>query len=102
MIWLSAANRDPAVYQHPDQFDLGRYLDPHQSPKPPLTFSYGMHYCLGALLSRQVIEAAIQAFVAHVPGPVRLDPQEAVTWYPYYGVDHTLKQACVLYGEDTR
>ncbi len=99
MIWLSAANRDPAVFKDPDRFDLWRYFERRLAPRPPLTFGYGMHHCLGALLSRQVIEASIEAFVAHVRGTVRLDPQEAVTWYPYYGSDHSLEQASVLYEE---
>lgn len=128
VIWLSAANRDPAVYRAPDQFDLWRYFDVeverdrhthhlqgareerqridldvnggfgHETTKPPLTFSSGMHYCLGALLSREVITAAFEAFVDHVPGPVRLDP-EGPAFYAFYGLDHSLKQVSILYGE---
>ncbi len=100
MIWLSAANRDPAVYSDPDQFDLWRYFDLRQSPKPPLSFGYGMHHCLGASFSREIISIAIETFLDLVPVPVRLDPQEAVTYYDYYGSDHSIRQASVVYGEE--
>ncbi len=46
MTLLGAANRDPAVIDDPDRFDVGR------SEIPLLSFSSGIHYCLGASLAR--------------------------------------------------
>ena len=46
MTLLGAANRDPSAVDDPDRFDVGR------SEVPLLSFSSGIHYCLGASLAR--------------------------------------------------
>jgi cytochrome P450 len=44
---FSAAQRDPAMYDRPDEFDLDRHA------AEALTFGLGEHFCLGAWLARQ-------------------------------------------------
>jgi cytochrome P450 len=44
---LAAANRDPAVFDRPDE------LVPDRSPNPHLAFGMGAHFCLAAQLVRQ-------------------------------------------------
>ncbi len=50
--FLGAANRDPEVFDDPDNLDIGRDVKSHH-----LAFGRGIHYCLGASLA--VLEARI-------------------------------------------
>jgi cytochrome P450 len=61
LVVLGAANRDPIVFNRPEQFQLDR-------PRPaPLTFGYGAHYCLGAALARLEITIALRRLLARRP-----------------------------------
>lgn len=46
-----SANRDEAVFDDPFRFDVGR------SPNKHLSFGFGVHYCLGAMLARMELKA---------------------------------------------
>lgn len=64
---IGAANRDPARWEHPDEFDV------HRSPKPTLAFGGGPHICLGMHVARAEMTVGINALLDRLPN-VRLDP----------------------------
>ena len=60
LLLVGSANRDPAVFTHPDRFDLDR--DVARS----LSFGVGRHHCLGSHLGRLEARIALQEIVAAV------------------------------------
>jgi cytochrome P450 len=82
---VGSANRDPQQFRDPDRFDITR------DPNPHLAFGHGIHFCLGAPLSRLEAKIALADLLEwmkewklasdepweprkalHVHGPVRL------------------------------
>jgi hypothetical protein len=57
-----AANRDPAMFAHPDQLDFERGAN-----VPSLAFGGGIHYCLGARLALLELEVALRDLLARFP-----------------------------------
>lgn len=68
-----AANRDPSVFEHPDQVMLDREKNPH------IAFGVGIHRCAGSNLARMEMKVSIQEWLKRIPD-YRLEDPEAVTW----------------------
>ncbi|WP_254605586.1 cytochrome P450 [Deinococcus sp. JMULE3] len=66
---LAAANRDPAVFPHPDRIDWDR---PNSARH--LAFAAGAHYCLGAPLARLEIAEVFAALATRFPALRVTDP----------------------------
>jgi cytochrome P450 len=62
VIYLAAANRDPAVFDDPDRFDVTR-----PNAARHLAFSGGRHFCLGAALARAEGEVGLSTFFDRFP-----------------------------------
>ena len=60
---LGAANRDPARWDRPDEYDITR------PPKPALAFGNGPHVCLGMHVARAEMAVGINALLDRLPEP---------------------------------
>ncbi|MBO0839316.1 MAG: cytochrome P450 [Sciscionella sp.] len=68
VLLIAAANRDPAQFDRPAEFDITRERNQH------LAFAAGAHFCLGAALARLEASVAFTQFAGRVVAPV-LDEQ---------------------------
>jgi cytochrome P450 len=71
---FSAGNRDAAVWDDPDTFDITAERSVQQ-----LTFGSGIHRCLGAALARAEMQEALSYLVERV---ARVELDGDVTWKP--------------------
>ncbi|MGA7870521.1 MAG: cytochrome P450 [Candidatus Binatus sp.] len=67
-ILLAAANRDPAHFPNPEQFDVAR------EPNEHVSFGEGIHFCLGAPLARLEGAIAIESMLEKFPRLQLADP----------------------------
>lgn len=58
MFMLGAANRDPKVFESPNDLRLDRQENRH------LSFGQGIHFCLGAVLGRAITKIALDKIIS--------------------------------------
>jgi len=73
LLSFPAANRDPAVFERPDEVVIDREINRH------VAFGAGIHRCLGSNLARMEMQVALEEFLAMIPEFELADP-DAVTW----------------------
>ena len=70
---LAAANRDPVVFENPEQLDISR------DRIKTISFGGGIHLCLGAQLARIEADEALRVLLSRLPD-LELDDPENPDW----------------------
>jgi cytochrome P450 len=71
-LWHSSGNRDEAVFDRPERFDLSR------SPNRHMTFGYGPHFCLGSYLAKAEVRELLDALRTFAVEFVPAGPAERI------------------------
>ena len=79
MLHFGAANRDPAVFDHPDKFD------PYRQPKRHLSFGHGLHICIGRELALLEAEVALESLRERFPNLQLLNDGTRIEPYQFWG-----------------
>ncbi|MGH2629777.1 MAG: cytochrome P450 [Actinomycetota bacterium] len=72
---FGSANRDPEMFDEPDELRLDR------DPNPHVTFGAGIHFCLGAPLARLELQTSFGTVLRRMPA---LELVEEPLWKPGY------------------
>ena len=75
LVSLAAANRDPARFEEPDSFRLGRSAG-------HVAFGHGVHHCLGAPLARMEAAVAVTALLERVESLELAADETELEWSP--------------------
>lgn len=78
MCALPAANRDPALVEDPERFDITRGAPGH------VAFGHGVHHCLGAPLARMEMRIAFPALLRRFPALALAVPFEEIAFRAYH------------------
>lgn len=70
---IASANRDPEIFENPDE------VTPDRQPNPHLSFGGGTHFCLGANVARLEMRHCLKPMLELLKN-YRFDEQGEVTW----------------------
>ena len=87
VLWLAAGNRDPEVFDLPDDFIADRMPNRH------LGFGGGVHFCLGAPLARMETQIAVRAILTRTRA---IELIGAPRFGPNAGFNNVLRQMARL------
>jgi hypothetical protein len=76
LLLLASANRDPAMFDDPERFDIGR-----EEARRHLSFGLGKHYCLGATLAKLEVAVVLERLAARLP-TLRLVEGQPLRFHP--------------------
>jgi cytochrome P450 len=82
LVWEGSANRDAAVFDSPEMFDVGR------KPNPHLGFGQGVHYCLGANLARLELRVLFEELLGRFSSVQVVKPVEWTRSNRHTGIRH--------------
>ena len=88
LLLYPSANRDEAVFDDPQRFDIAR------TPNDHVAFGFGTHFCMGASLARLEISIMVERLLARLPdlevtGATPLRPANFVSGYEQMPVTFT-------------
>jgi cytochrome P450 family 142 subfamily A polypeptide 1 len=70
LLLYPSANRDPAVFDDPETFDITR------TPNDHMAFGFGSHFCLGNRLARMELHVMFERLLDRLPDLALSDPAE--------------------------
>jgi cytochrome P450 len=90
VVAMPAANRDPRVFDNPDEPDFDRKMTRH------LAFGYGVHQCLGQNVARAELKTILPQLFGRFPGLKLATPLEEVEM-DTYGTNYGVKKMLVTW-----
>lgn len=84
LVWLAAANVDPAKFENPLNYDIRR------SPNPHVGFGFNEHFCLGAHLARMELRVMMEGWLNKIESFERAEsgPLVWVDDFILHGLEH--------------
>ena len=82
MYSIAGANRDPSIWENPDEFRLDR---PLEKLRKHITFGGGSHLCLGLQLTRMEAKIVFDKLIVHLPKLRLTGKPERIRTFNFWG-----------------